>query len=54
MLTSSTTTTNNSNSNGQSSKYYSPLKVNIPEIATNLSNNSDFVSPIPSPTGTIR
>ena len=52
MLTSSTTTT--TNSNGQSSKYYSPLKVNIPEIATNLSNNSDFVSPIPSPTGTIR
>lgn len=44
---------NNSNGN-QSSKYFSPLKVNIPEIATNTSNNSDFVSPIPSPTGTIR
>ncbi|XP_046916072.2 uncharacterized protein LOC124496580 isoform X2 [Dermatophagoides farinae] len=43
---------NNSNGN-QSSKYFSPLKVNIPEIATNTSNNSDFVSPIPSPTGTI-
>ena len=30
-----------------------PLKVNIPDT-TNPASNSDFISPIPSPTGTIR
>ena len=36
-----------------SANLLTPLKVNIPDTA-NAASNSDFVSPMPSPTGTIR
>ncbi|KPM05842.1 forkhead box protein K2-like protein [Sarcoptes scabiei] len=47
---------NSTTNNGQAitnynQQHFSPLKVNIPELTAPI--NSDFVSPIPSPTGTI-
>ena len=38
---------------GNAHNLLAPLNVNIPDT-TNAASNSDFISPMPSPTGTIR